>query len=234
MIFTIISLINVPHYHQQPPHQNQTLTILEQKIESTHPEWFSQDAAFTLPWGNQADRPRFSPEVEIISDRKQLRGEWGGNTYTIDVDELNVLVLDSYDIETGNQVDRELSGDLFAEVTVNPVTGHIVVGVVLDYFAATTTSGIFVLDPQAGGYAIYRVQVPGPRPFPNEFSTYGLRDITSLSFVEENLRVQYADAAGNRSTITFQPGNTPAMEYANCVDNMVVEGGPGLCSRINQ
>lgn len=234
MIFMSISLINVAYYYQQLPHQKQALTILQEKIEATHPEWLSDDSAFVRTWRKQTDSPRFSPEVEIISDRKQLRGEWGGNTYTIDVDELNVLVLDSYDIETGNQVDRELSGDLFAEVAVNPLTGHIVVGVVLDYFAATTTSGIFVIDPQAGGYAIYRVQVPGPRPFPNEFSTYGLRDITSLSFVEENLLVQYADAAGNRSTITFQPGNTPAMEYANCVDNMVVEGGPGLCSRINQ
>ncbi|MBO0350809.1 hypothetical protein J0895_17405 [Phormidium pseudopriestleyi FRX01] len=228
-----ISLINVAHYYKQLPHQNQALTILQEKIESTHPEWLSDDSAFTRTWRNQTDNPRFSPEVEIISDRKQLRGEWGGNTYTIDVDELNVLVLDSYDIETGNQVDRELTGDLFAEVTVNPLTGHIVVGVVLDYFAATTTSGIFIIDPQPGGYAIYRAQVPGPRPFPNEFSTYGLRLISSLRFVEENLLVEYGDAASNISIMTFQPGNTPAMEYVNCVD-VVVREGPGLCSRVTQ
>ncbi len=229
----LISLINVAHYYQQPPPQNQALTILQEKIESTHPEWLSYDSAFTRPWRKPPDNPRFSPEVEIISDGKQLRGEWGGNTYTIDVDELNVLVLDSYDIETGNQVDRELSGDLFVEATVNPLTGHIVVGVVLDYFAATTTSGIFVIDPQPGGYAIYRVQVPGPRPFPNEFSTYGLGDISSLRFVEENLLVEYGDAASNTAIMTFQPGNTPAMEYANCVD-VVVQEGRGLCARVNQ
>ena len=228
-----ISLINVAHYYQQLPHQNQALTILQQKIESTHPEWLSDDSAFVRTWRNQTDSPSFSPEVEIISDRKQLRGEWGGNTYTIDVDELNVLVLDTYDIETGNQVDREMTGDLFVDATVNPFTGHIVVGVVLDYFAAVTTSGIFVIDPQPGGYAIYRVQVPGPRPFPNEFSTYWLGDISSLSFVEENLLVQYGDAASNTSIMTFQPGNTPAMEYANCVD-VVVQEGPGLCSRVGQ
>lgn len=233
MIFMSISLINVAHYYQQLPHQKQALTILQEKIESTHPEWLSDDSAFVRTWRNQTDNPRFSPEVEIISDRKQLRGEWGGNTYTIDVDELNVLVLDSYDIETGNQVDRELSGDLFAEVTVNPFTGHIVVGVVLDYFAATTTSGIFIIDPQPGGYGIYRVQVPGPRPFPNEFSTYGLRNISSLRFVEENLLVEHGDAASNTSILTFQPGNTPAMEYENCVD-VVVREGPGLCSRVTQ
>lgn len=233
MIFMSISLINVAHYYQQLPHQNQALTILQEKIESTHPEWLSDDSAFVRTWRNQTGRPSFSPEVEIISDRKQLRGEWGGNTYTIDVDELNVLVLDSYDIETGNQVDRELSGDLFAEATVNPFTGHIVVGVVLDYFVATTTSGIFIIDPQPGGYAIYRLQVPGPRPFPNEFSTYGLRDISSLRFVEENLLVEHGDAASNTSILTFQPGNTPAMEYANCVD-VVVREGPGLCARVNQ
>jgi hypothetical protein len=233
MIFMSISLINVAPYYPQLPHQHQALTILQEKIESTHPEWLKNQSAFGRIWRNPTGSPRFSPEVEIISDRKQLRGEWGGNTYTIDVEELNVLVLDSYDIETGNQVDRELSGDLFAEVTVNPLTGHIVVGVVLDYVAAVTTSGLFIIDPQPGGYAIYRVQVPGPRPFPNEFSTYGLGDIMSLSFVEENLLVQYGDAASNTSIMTFQPGNTPAMEYANCVD-VVIEEGPGLCSRVGQ
>ncbi|MCT7959451.1 hypothetical protein NG791_02070 [Laspinema sp. D1] len=228
-----ISLINVAHYYKQLTHQKQALTILQELIEANHPEWLSDDSTFVRTWRNQTGSPIFSPEVEIISDRKQLRGEWGGNTYIIDADELKVLVLDTYDKETGNLVDRDQSGDLFAQVAVNPFTGHIVVGVVLDYFAATTTSGIFVLDPQPRGYGIYRAQVPGPRPFPNEFSTYGVGEIKSLSFVEENLRVEYGDAAGNRSTITFQPGNSPAMEYANCVD-IVVQEGPGLCSRINQ
>lgn len=228
-----ISLINVAHYYKHLPHQNQALTILQELIEANHPEWLKDDSAFVRTWRNQTGSPIFSPEVEIISDRKQLRGEWGGNTYTIDVDELKVFVLDTYDKETGNLVDRDQSGDLFAQVAVNPFTGHIVLGVVLDYFAATTTSGIFVLDPQSRGYAIYRVQVPGRRPLPNEFSTYGVGDIKSLSFVEQNLRVEYGDAAGNSSILTFRPGNTPAMEYVNCVD-VVVQEGPGLCARVSQ
>ncbi|WP_159785194.1 hypothetical protein [Sodalinema gerasimenkoae] len=228
-----MSLVNVAHYSQQLPRQNQALTILQENIESTHPEWLSDGSTLTRTWKNQTDHERFFPEVEIISDRKQLRGEWGGNTYTIDVDELNVLVLDHFDIETGNPVDRELSGDFFADVTVNRLTGHIVVGVALDYVAAVNTSGIFIIDPQPGGYAIYPVQVPGSRPFPNESSTYGLRVIDSLRFVEETLLVDHGDAASNVSIMIFQPGNTPAMEYHDCVD-VVVREGPGLCSRVGE
>lgn len=226
-----ISLLQVAEYYQGLPHQRQALTILEQKIQSTNPQWLSEDSEFAMFWRNQGQTAQAFPQVEIISDGSQLRGTWQGETYTIDASELNVLVLDTYDPETGDRVDREMTGERFVDVSVNPETGHIAVGVFLEYFAATTTSAVFIIEPQSGGYAIYRAQVPGDKPFPNEFSTYPLSSIDYVRFVEDNLLVKHGDAAGNTALVVFKPGNTPGMEYAGCVNLNVIEGS-GMCSRI--
>ncbi len=228
-----ISLINVARYYKQLPHQKQALTLLQQKIEASHPDWLKDDSEFVQTWRKPKD-PTEIPKIEIISDGKQLRGVWRGKTYLIKADELKVRVLDAYDSETGSQVAREMKGSLLVDCTVNPYSGHIVVAVVLDYFAAVTTSGIFIIEPQAEGYAIYPTQVPGAKPFPDQLSTYGLRDISSLNFMGDNLIVKHGDAAGNISIIMFQPGNTPTMDYVNCMDILIQEGLEGACSRIGR
>lgn len=228
-----ISLLQVAEYYQGLSHQRQALTILEQKIEATNPHWLSDDSEFAMFWRNQGQTAQAFPQVEIISNGTQLRGTWQGETYIIDASELNALVLDTYDPETGDRVDREITGERFVDVSVNPETGHIAVGVFLEYFAATTTSATFIIDLQSGGYAIYRAQVPGDKPFPNEFSTYALSTIEYVRFVEENLFVKHGDAAGNAALVVFKPGSTPAMEYAGCV-NLELAEGRGLCSRIGR
>jgi hypothetical protein len=179
----------------------------------------------------QASRPSSLPEVEIVSEGEQLQGEWQGQTYTIDADELAVRVLDTFDPQTGETVDRRISGQRIVDVDVDPTTGNIAVGVLLDYFAATSTSAVFIIDPQPGAYAIYRAQVPGSRPLPDEFSTYELRGIESVRFADGNLIVRQVDASGAEALVVFKPGETPAMEYAGCVDIDAGEGR-GLCSGI--
>ncbi len=228
-----MAFIDVAPYYQQLPHQHQPLIILPEHRAFPDSDGFSSNFVGFKTGFNSKENSQFFPEIEIISDRQQLRGEWGEKTYTIDVHELTVLVLDTYDLETGNSIDRELSGTIFVDAVVNPLTGHIVAAVELDYVASIITSGIFIIEPQAEGYAIYPVQVPGPKAFPNEFSTYGLGGISSLNFVEDTLLVTYSNAASNTSIMTFKPGNTPAMEYLNCVDVVIGEGG-GLCRRVGK
>jgi hypothetical protein len=179
----------------------------------------------------QATRPSILPDVEIVSDGEQLQGEWQGQTYTIDADELAVRVLDTFDPETGETVDRRMSGQRIVDVDVDSTTGNIAVGVLLDYFAATNTSAVFIIDPQPGAYAIYRAQVPGSRPLPDEFSTYELRTIESVRFADGNLIVRQGDASGAEALVVFKPAETPAMEYVGCLDINAGEGR-GLCSGI--
>lgn len=206
---------------------------LEQGFSPDAKQVLAEPASIQVKSGElaQTSRPSILPEVEIVSDGEQLQGEWQGQTYTIDADELAVRVLDTFDPETGEMVDRRMSGQRIVDVDVDPTTGNIAVGVLLDYFAATSVSAVFIIDPQPGAYAIYRAQVPGARPLPDEFSTYNLRSIESVRFADENLIVRQVDASGAEALVVFKPAATPAMEYAGCVD---IDAGEGrdLCSSI--
>lgn len=158
--------------------------------------------------------------VEIVSDGTQLQWEWQGETYSINVNELNVRLMDSVNRETYNQVEKVMNGQRFIRdsISVDPKTGNIAVGVVLDYFAATSFSAVFIIAPQPGAYAIYRVQVPGAKPLPDEFSTYSLDTIDYVRFLEGDLLIKHGDASGTTALLVFKPANTPAIDYAGCVD----------------
>ncbi|MEB3829687.1 hypothetical protein [Phormidium sp. CCY1219] len=225
-----ISLIDVAKYYQELPHQKQALEILEDQIQATHPTWLTDESEFVETWRNEEETAEVFPQADIISDGKQLRGEWQGQTYIIDANELSVLVLDTLDPETGETTDREFRGDRFVDLSINPSTGHIAVGVFLDYFVATTVSAVFIIEPQPGGYNSYVAQLPGSRPLPNEFSTYPLASIGYVRFVFDNLQVSHSDAAANVALVVFKPSTTPAMQYAGCVDLNAIEGTGGLCS----
>jgi hypothetical protein len=210
-----VALVDVAKYYKSLPHQIQALQLLQQQLEAQPPRLLADDGGFALIWRNQ--QPSYLPEVQTISNNTQLSIKWQGKSYTIDANTLNVLVLDSVDPATGKLVDRTMNGQRFIEqgISIDPQTGNIAVGVLLTYYAATNFSAIFIIKLEAtGGYGIYRVQVPGVRPLPNEFATYPLDTIKYVRFVDEDLFVKEGDASGKTKLYVFQPSNTPAMKYA--------------------
>jgi len=139
-------------------------------------------------------------------------------------------VLNTFDPETGETVDREMAGERFTGLSINPSTGEIAVGVFLKYFAATTTSAVFIINPQPDGYTTRVAQLPGPRPLPNEASTYPFASLSGVRFVADDLQVTHGDAAGNRALEVFSSRMTPPLQYAGCVDLLTVAEIDGLCS----
>lgn len=226
-----ISLVNVAKYYQEFAHQKQALQLLQQQIESNHPTWLADSSNFAKTWRTPVVNPSTIPQVQIISNGKQLKGEWRGKTFTINASEFNVRVVDAPDPQTGQTVPRQMSGDRISAVSVHPTTGQIAVGVLLQYFAATTISAVFTVMPQTGGYTIYRVKVPGTQPLPDNNSTYALSSIQSVHFLEENLLVKHADASDAQALVVFKPVQSPAFQYAGCVDLKITE--TGLCARLH-
>jgi hypothetical protein len=88
---------------------------------------------------------------------------------------------------------------------------------------------VFIIDPQGPqSHALYRLQVPGDRPLPHEFSSYGLSSISGLHYWGETLLVSHGDASGAAAMI-FPAANTPAGRYAGCVVTQPGEGAGSLC-----
>ncbi len=218
-----ISLLNVAKFYKELPHQKQALQILQRQIESTHPTWLADASEFVKTWRTPVVNPSAIPQAQIISDGKQLKAEWLGKTFTINATDFTVRVMNAPDPKTGQIVAKQMRGDRISAFAIHPTTGNIAVGVVLQYFAATTTSAVFIVDPQTGGYAIYRVQVPGNRDLSDEFSTYALDVVQSVNFLEDNLFVKQIDAAGAQSLLVFKPRQTPAMKYAGSVSLKTAE-----------
>jgi hypothetical protein len=174
--------------------------------------------------------PDPSPQVEVLDEGRQLRGQWFGSTQEIDITDWNVNVLDALDCSGPEIVDqREFNGQrVVGEPAINPETGNIAVGVLLTECVETQQTAIFVIDPQPGGYALYRVQVPGDRPLPNEFSTFPLSSLAGLQYWDRYLQVRHGDASGSEALLVFEPANTPAGEFGGCIELQQIEGR-GLC-----
>ncbi|MEQ8962631.1 MAG: hypothetical protein RLP02_32765 [Coleofasciculus sp. C2-GNP5-27] len=205
----------------------------EQKSQSTPTQFLveSLDFAQGAPPAN-LNASAIPEAVKIVSDGTQLQWEWQGETYSINVNELNVRLMDSVDPATYNPTEKVMTGQRFVRdsISVDPETGNIAVGVVLDYFAATNFSAVFIIDPQPGAYAIYRVQVPGSQPLPDEFSTYSLDTIDYVRFLDGDLLIKHGDASGTTALLVFKPANTPAMDYSGCVDLQIGESR-SVCPR---
>jgi hypothetical protein len=174
--------------------------------------------------------PEGLAQVDVLENGTHLRGFWMGRTLDIDVRDWTINVLDGIDCETLTVVDeqRMTARRVVGEPAIDPFTEAIAVAVELDYCALTTQSAVFVVDPQPGGYALYRVQVPGDRPLPNEFSSYPLSSMSGVQYWGGNLLIRHLDASGTEALLTFTPGNTPAGDYAGCV-NLITGERPSLC-----
>lgn len=175
--------------------------------------------------GNQA-----TTQVEVLPGGRQLRLQANGTAQTVSIDNWNVNLLQALDCSGPALVDEQVLTPqrIIGQPAVDAQTGQVAVSVLLTDCFETQQSAVFVLDPQAGGYAIYRLQVPGPQALPNEFSTYPLSSPTGLIYWDGQLLVRHGDASGTESLLVFGPGSTPAGSYSGCIDLRQGES-PTLC-----
>ncbi|MEO1094364.1 MAG: hypothetical protein AAFX01_05640 [Cyanobacteria bacterium J06638_28] len=173
------------------------------------------------------------PTVSVINDDTTLVLTWLPDTsLSIDIQSWNVNLLDTWDCETYSpSPERVLTARrIMGTPAIDPVTGNIAVAVLLEECVEVQKSAVFIVDPQdPGSYALYRVQVPGSRPFPNEFSSYDLSSVTGLQYWESSLLVRHGDASGAEAMLIFRPSVTPAGEYAGCAVLHPGEGAGSLC-----
>jgi hypothetical protein len=168
--------------------------------------------------------------VRVELERERLNLMAYGNTLTLTPDDFQVQVLDAVNCaELRPEPEQQFVGRLFFDtVSVDPQTGNVAVGVLLDECVEMQVSAVFVIDPQPGAYALYRVAVPGDRRLPDEFSTFPLGSISNLGYLGEQLLIQHGDASGSSALLVFSTDDHPAGRYRGCVVTRTREG-TGLC-----
>jgi hypothetical protein len=175
--------------------------------------------------------PVVIPTARFLANKTQLELEWSGRKTVINASSLNVNILDGVDCAQGGiKPQQRLSGQSFffgnRGLSIDPLTGNVAIAVVLQDCFETFTSAVFVIDPQApGAYAVYRVQVPGGRALPDEFSTFPLDAIRRVRYLDGDLLIKNGSTAvTNEDLWVFVPGNTPGMKFAGCVNTRLEEG----------
>jgi hypothetical protein len=188
-------------------------------------------AALSIP-SNSA--PTVIPTARFLANNTQLELEWSGRKSTVNASSLNVNILDGVDCGRGAiKPQQQLSGQKFfgnRALSIDPLTGNVAIGVVLQDCLETFTSAVFVIDPQdSGSYAVYRVQVPGRRAVADEFSTFPLDAIRRVRYLDGDLLIRNGSTAvSNEDLLIFVPAPTPAMKFAGCV-NVRLEEGRSRC-----
>ncbi|NEQ42842.1 MAG: hypothetical protein F6K00_04470 [Leptolyngbya sp. SIOISBB] len=173
------------------------------------------------------------PTVTVDPTGTTLTLNWStGERYPIDIQDWTIAILDSFDCATYDLVaERDLSAQrILGTPVVNPQTGDVAVPVLLEECIEVQKSAVFVVDPQGyQSHALYRLQVPGDRPLPHEFSSYALSSISGLHYWEETLLVSHGDASGAGAMMIFTASHTPAGSYAGCAVTQPGEGAGSLC-----
>jgi hypothetical protein len=110
----------------------------------------------------------------------------------------------------------------------------VAVPVLLNECLETQQMAVFVVDAQpSSGYALYRVQLPGERTLPHEFSSYPFSSIQSVMYVESAvesaLLVRHASASGAEAVVRFESGANPAGQFESCQITQAEEGADRLC-----
>ncbi|MBW4652930.1 MAG: hypothetical protein KME20_07880 [Kaiparowitsia implicata GSE-PSE-MK54-09C] len=167
------------------------------------------------------------PAVSLSADRTQLSLTYLGTTHTINASSLNLRVLDAVDCDRLELAPEQiLTGQwFFPSIAIDQNTGNVALPALLRECAGTQVGAVFVIDPQPGAYAIYRVQVPGDRPLPDEFSTFPLSSITDVGYLGSDLLVKHGDASGSTALLVFaQQPTIPVGRYVGCVYTIEEEG----------
>lgn len=171
--------------------------------------------------------------VEIVQEGRQLRLTDAGQTLSIDANAIDVDVLDALNCDRLELVNRQtLSGQRFVQGTaaVQPDTGTVAIGLLLQDCVETQVSAVIVLEPEDGSYSIQTLQVPGRRPLRDNQTTYALNSITALDFLQADLLVKHADASGSEALLVFSAEDPERLQFAGCVYTRLGEGDR-LCPR---
>ncbi|MGD1912791.1 MAG: hypothetical protein ACFB2X_18665 [Rivularia sp. (in: cyanobacteria)] len=161
------------------------------------------------------------PTVRLIKNGTQLRIYRGKIIQTIKASRLKIRVLDSLNCD-GIQVQRRtLSGKRFFSqaVKLDKKTGNLAVGVLLQNCLNKNISAVFILQPKPNwtNYVVHRVSIPGKRLISDRFSTYPLRRIKTIGFIDGNLLIKHADATNSESLLVYTSSDKPVGKYAGCV-----------------
>lgn len=177
--------------------------------------------------------PVSSPTATVSPDRTSLIITWPDNqTNTIDITSWNINMLDALDCDSATLVPQKTFNGRFiaGDPVVDPLTDNVAVSVVMEECFETQQTAVFVVDPQGvGAYALYRVQVPGARPFPNEFSSYSFSSVSGLHYWDSTLLVRHGSASGAEALLVFRPDITPAGKFVACGLVTPGEGAQLLC-----
>lgn len=165
--------------------------------------------------------------VDIVQEGRQLRLTDEGQTLSIDANAIDVEVLDALNCDRLELVNRQtLTGQRFVQGTaaVQPDTGVVAVGVLLQDCVETQVSAVILLEPQDGSYSLRTLQVPGRRPLRQDELTYPLNSITALTFLQNDLLVKHGDASGSEALLVFSAEDLQSLQYAGCVYTRFGEG----------
>ncbi len=172
------------------------------------------------------------PEAAIVADGTQLRIQSPGGTQTINVANLNVELVNALDCANSQTVERKVfSGERFVRdtVAIDPNTGNIAVGVLLQECIETQFSAVFIIQPQGESYTATPVQVPSQRPLPSNISSNWLNSLSDVGYFDGSLLVTHSDASGSKALIVFKPSTTAVPVFAGCVH--LDQGESNLCGR---
>jgi len=192
----------------------------------------SQANKQSVPSSSPSPRVVTTPKISVVPNNTlspQLVVEQGGKTHTFNAQDLRAEVMGSMNCQKMERVDRQnLPGTNFMrdEVSVDPKTGNIAIGVIFQYCALTQESAVMILQPQANGsYQTAVLQVPGQQTLPSKNSTYPLGYIKSVRYTNGNLLIHHGNAAGTEAELAFRPSG----EYLSCRLITEGEGGARFC-----
>ncbi len=173
---------------------------------------------------------RSPTKVSVIRNGTQLRIYHGKRIQTIKANSLKARILNSLTCE-GEQVKRQtLSGKrIFPQaVKLDKQTGNLAVGVLLQDCFGQNISAVFILQPKPNwnNYIVHRVPVPGNIQINDRFSTYPLRNIKQIGFIDGSLLIKHADVANSEALLVYT-SNQPVGKYAGCI--VTQQGNSNIC-----
>jgi len=161
------------------------------------------------------------PQIRVIENGRKLRIYDRKVIINIPAHSLKVRVFDSQNCR-GKQVKRQtLSGKKFSPKAIkfDKQTGNLAVGVLLQDCLKQKISAAFILQPKPNwnNYIVHRVAVPGKRQINNRFSTYPLRRIKIIEFIDGNLLIKHTNFENSEALLVYTSSNQVVGKYAGCV-----------------
>ncbi|MDY6900321.1 MAG: hypothetical protein SWZ49_19930 [Cyanobacteriota bacterium] len=80
-------------------------------------------------------------------------------------------------------------------------------------------SAVFILQPKPNwnNYIVHRVAVPGKKQINDRFSTYPLRKIKRIGFIDGNLLIKHTNFQNSEALLVYTSTNKVVGKYAGCV-----------------